>query len=216
MHMYPGRIRPTLGAPPPAMARLGAVDPFRPPRAMFSTTSSPRISYPFATPPEQRDGYGAKYTDGGARPYVGMAMATQAQPYYAMFPPTTAGRCRRTLVGRAHAAPGASDACVTPVPNASSGRVAAPYVVLPCGAAGRGRGEIAARSGARTRLTTARPRLQRQVVRGGQRARTLYLAVRLRPGPAGRNGSLSGLSPTLQPPPASSSAASPTQRAPWP
>ena len=76
MHMYPGRIRPALGAPPPAMARLGAVDPFRQPRAMFSTTSSPRIAYPFSAPPEQRDGYGTKYTDGGARPYVGMAMAT--------------------------------------------------------------------------------------------------------------------------------------------
>ena len=216
MHMYPGRIRPALGAPPPAMARLGAVDPFRQPRAMFSTTSSPRIAYPFSAPPEQRDGYGTKYTDGGARPYVGMAMATQAQPYYApMYPPTTAG-----------AAAVHSSAGLTP-PPALPMHALHPFPMPAQGESPHhtsyyaGAQPVGARRDGRTQWG-AYPAYYRETAPteagGARRAENSYPVFGSPPAsvPAGRNGSLSGLSPTLQAPPASSSAASPTQRGPWP
>lgn len=210
MHMFPGRMRPTL-PPPPAMARLGAVDPLRQQRAMFSTSSSTRIPYPFPTPPEQRDGFSAKYTDGGARPYAGMA-----QSYYAaMYQPNT---------------PGAAAAVHSPAglasPPALPMHALHPFPMPPQGESPHhtsyyaGAQPVAARRDGRTQWG-AYPGYYRETAPieagGAWRAENSYPVSGSPPASAsaGRNGPHSGL-PTLQPPPASSSTASPTQRAPWP
>ncbi|KJA23063.1 hypothetical protein HYPSUDRAFT_201624 [Hypholoma sublateritium FD-334 SS-4] len=214
MHMYPGRMRPTL-PPPPAMARLGAVDPFRPPRAMFSTSST-HIAYPFPTPPEQRDGFGAKYTDGGARPYGAMAMTTQPQSYYTVYPPTTPGGAAAAV----HSPAGL--ASPPPLPM----HALHPFPMPPQGESPHHTSYYAGAqpSGARRDGRTqwgAYPAYYREAplteAGGTRRAENAYPVYGSPPAsaPAGRNGS--HLVPTtLQPPPASTSTASPTSRAPWP